>query len=379
MVPHWVRGHIEEATILSDKKNIAANLDICALGNSVGTSPKGIRAEVIEVRHLEEIEDLGKERVKGKIIFFNRPMDEKVISTFQAYGGCVDQRVGGATTAAKYGAVGVLVRSLSLKQDEHPHTGVVSYDSLIPKIPAAALSTQSANELSAKLKKDPTLKCYLNLSCKLLPDTISYNVVGEIRGTTYPHTYIAVGGHLDSWDKGEGAHDDGAGIVQSIEVLRLFKKMGIKPRHTLRTVLFINEENGARGAKKYAEEANAKEHFHLFALESDAGGFTPRGFSVESDTAVQAQIMAWKNVLAPYGLSQLILGGSGVDVAPLKKQGTVVMGYLPDSHRYFDHHHADTDVLEAVHPRELAMGAAGMTALIYLLDKYYGNTARKSR
>lgn len=377
MVPHWVRGNIEEAAIVSDKRQIAAALDVCALGNSVGTDEKGIQAKVVMVNNFEELKLLGKEKIKGKIVFFNRPMDEKLISTFHAYGGCVNQRVNGASQAAQFGALAVLVRSMTLHKDDFPHTGVLHYEDSLAKIPAAALSLNSADALSRKLKQEPELEVYLNLSCKMLEDVLSYNVVGEIKGTQYKDKYIAVGGHLDSWDKGEGAHDDGAGIVQSMEVLRILKAIGYRPRHSIRAVLFMNEENGARGATKYEEEAARNNCFHLFAIESDAGGFTPRGFSVDGDSAIVAQVQAWKGLLSPYGLHDLDRGGSGVDVGPLKKQGTVVMGYRPDSQRYFDHHHADSDVFEAVHQRELEMGGAGMAALVYLLDKYFEETPLK--
>lgn len=371
MVPHWERGNIEEATILSTNKNIANALDVCALGGSVGAPKGGVRGKVIEVKNFEELKSLGEEKIKGKIVLFNRPMNEKLITTFSAYGGCVNQRVEGASQAAKYGAVAILVRSMTLLHDTHPHTGTLHYDTTITKIPAAAISTLSADELSQKLKKEPNLEVYLNINCQMLPDVLSYNVIGELRGTAFPDKYIAVGGHLDSWDKGEGAHDDGAGIVQSMEVLRLFKRAGIRPRHSIRAVLFMNEENGARGAKIYAEEAEKNNHFHLFAIESDAGGFTPRGFSMDADSLIIRQVQTWKPVLAPYGLHDLEKGGSGVDVGPLKKLGTVTMGYRPDSQRYFDFHHADTDVFENVHQRELELGGAAMAALVYLLDKNF--------
>lgn len=378
-VTQWVRGTIEECVILSTNRSIAGSLDACALGGSVATPSGGLKAQIVEVKGLEELKVLGEAKIKGKIVFYNRPMDSKLINTFQAYGGCVNQRVDGANEAAKYGAVAVLVRSMTLAHDDHPHTGVLHYDSLGKKIPAAALSTNSADELSSKLRKDNNLQVYLNLDCKTLPDVLSHNVVGELRGTLFPNKYILVGGHLDSWDKGEGAHDDGAGVVQSMEVLRLLKRAGVRPRHSIRAVLFMNEENGARGAKVYAEAAQQLKQFHLFAIESDAGGHTPRGFSMESDTVVLRQVQMWKNVLAPYGLTDLAQGGSGVDVGPLRKQGTVTMGYRPDSQRYFDFHHAETDVFENVHKRELELGAAGMTALVYLLDKYFDDSLNIER
>lgn len=369
-VPQWVRG-AEEGAIVSSNKNIAAAIETFALGGSVPTPISGIKAEVIEVHDFDELISIGPEKIKGKIVFFNRPMNQKEINTFNAYGGCVNQRISGAAEAAKMGASAVLVRSMTLLHDEHPHTGSVHYDSLAPKIPAAAISTNSADELSKKLKEDPRLEFLLRLGCQTLPEVLSYNVIGEIKGSEFPKEYIAVGGHLDSWDKGEGAHDDGAGIVQSMEVLRLFKDLGIRPKHTLRAVLFMNEENGAKGAIRYADDAAKNKEKHIFAMESDRGGFTPRGFSLDMDSTLISNIQTWKPLLAPYGLHDLIPGGAGVDVGPLKRQGVPLAGYIPDPQRYFDYHHADTDVFEAVNQRELELGGASMAALIYLIDKYW--------
>lgn len=369
-VPQWVRGG-EEGAIVSSNKNVAASVETFALGGSIPTPLSGIKAEVIEVHDFNELIALGEAKVKGKIVFFNRPMDSKLINTFNAYGGCVSQRISGASEASQLGAAAVLVRSMTLLHDDHPHTGSVHYDSLSPKIPAAAISTQSADELSKKLKEDPRLEFLLRLSCQTLPDVLSYNVIGELKGSEFPKEYIVVGGHLDSWDKGEGAHDDGAGIVQSMEVLRLFKDLNMRPKHTLRAVLFMNEENGARGATRYADEAAKNNEKHIFALESDRGGFTPRGFSLDMDSVLMAKIQAWKPLLEPYGLHDIAKGGSGVDIGPLKKQNVPLAGYIPDPQRYFDYHHADTDVFEAVNQRELELGGAGMAALIYLIDKYW--------
>ena len=369
-VPQWVRG-AEEGAIVSSNKNIAASIETFALGGSVPTPTSGIKAEIIEVQNFDQLIEIGPEKIKGKIVFFNRPMDEKLINTFNAYGGCVNQRVYGASEATKMGAVAVLVRSMTLLHDEHPHTGSMHYDSLLAKIPAAAISTQSADELSKKLKEDPRLEFLLRLGCQTLPEVLSYNVIGELRGSEFPKEYIVVGGHLDSWDKGEGAHDDGAGVVQSMEVLRIFKDLGLRPKHTLRAVLFMNEENGARGAARYADDAAKNKEKHIFAMESDRGGFTPRGFSLDMDSTFMLKIQAWKPLLAVYGLHDIIPGGSGVDVGPLKKQNVPLAGFIPDPQRYFDYHHADTDVFEAVNQRELELGGASMAALVYLIDKYW--------
>lgn len=370
MVPRWERGAQEQGVIISSKKEVAQTVELMALGGSVATPKAGIRAQVIEVKTFEELEELGKEKVAGKIVFFNRPMLSTEIQTFRAYGGCVNQRVQGASEAAKWGAVAVLVRSMTLIKDEHPHTGVMHYDTLVNKIPAAALSTKSAEALSQKLNIDPNLEFELTMDCQTLPDVLSYNVIGEIRGSEHPENYIIVGGHLDSWDVGEGAHDDGAGIVQSMEVLRIFKALKIKPKNTIRAVLFMNEENGAKGASEYANQAKINKETHIYAIETDAGGFTPRGFSLDMENDVLNHVIKLGKELHPYGMMEIGRGGSGTDIAPLKPQGTALIGFRPDSQRYFDVHHANTDVFEAVNQRELELGGAGIAGLIYLLDKY---------
>lgn len=371
MVPKWTRGG-REYSYLETAPGETRNLNITALGGSVSTPAGGTKAEVIEVQGLEELKDLGPEQIEGKIVFFNRPMKPELIHTFEAYGGCVDQRYSGAEEAAKYGAAGVIVRSLSHKIDEFPHTGSMSYGDTpaAKRIPAAAISTKDAEYLSGMLKIDQDLKFYFKLNSQQHEDVESYNVIGEITGSEFPDEYIVVGGHLDSWDLGDGAHDDGAGVVQSMEVLRLFKEMGYKPKRSIRIVLFMNEENGLRGGKEYAKVAKAKGENHIFALESDAGGFTPRGFSFEADKAQFAQIESWQDLFKPYLIHYFELGGSGADIGPLKEDDIVLAGLRPDSQRYFDHHHAATDTFEHVNKRELELGAATMTSLIYLVDKY---------
>ncbi|MEZ4859294.1 MAG: M20/M25/M40 family metallo-hydrolase [Flavobacteriaceae bacterium] len=371
MVPKWTRG-IPEYAYIETAPGITSLANICALGGSVATPDGGLKAQVIEVKGIEDLASFGKEKIQGKIVFYNRPMDPTLISTFSAYGGCVDQRYAGAMEAQKYGAVGVIVRSMNLRNDDYPHTGSMTYGDtpINNRIPACAISTYGANYLSSALRIQPDLKFYFKQNCKVYPDVQSYNVIGEIRGTEFPNNYIIVGGHLDSWDLGDGSHDDGAGCVQSMEVLQIFKKMGYKPRHSIRVVLFMNEENGLRGGNKYAEEAKLKQETHVFALESDAGGFTPRGFSFDTDDANFEQIVSWKPLFEPYLIHYFEKGGSGADIGPLKNGTTVLAGLRPDSQRYFDYHHASNDTFEAVNKRELELGAATMTSLVYLIDKY---------
>ncbi|MBT8323063.1 MAG: M20/M25/M40 family metallo-hydrolase [Eudoraea sp.] len=371
MVPKWVRGTPEFAYIES-KPGLTNNVPVCALGGSVATPLGGLKAQVIEVQGIEELKERSREEVSGKIVFYNRPMDPTLINTFQSYSGCVDQRYSGAAEAAAMGAVGVIVRSMTLRNDDYPHTGSMSYGDLPPeqRIPSAAISTKGADLLSTTLKLDPNIKFYFKQNCRQLEDVMSYNVIGEIRGTTYPEEIMIVGGHLDSWDLGDGSHDDGAGCVQSMEVLHLFKKTGYRPKRTLRVVLFMNEENGLRGGRKYAEEARNLGEKHIFALESDSGGFTPRGFSFDCTADNYKQIMGWKPLFEPYLIHSFIEGGSGADIGPLKDGQMVLAGLRPDTQRYFDHHHAANDTFEHVNKRELELGAATMASLVYLIDKY---------
>jgi hypothetical protein len=364
MVPHWVRGSKEIGRIISPKVG-SIEVNICALGNSVGTGPNGVSAKVIEVQNFEELEKLGKTVIEGNIVFFNRPMDPTLIRTFSAYGGAVNQRGAGASQAAKYGAIGVVVRSMTHSQDNIPHTGALSYAADIAQIPAVAISTNDADILSRTLKNDHETRVYFETHCEMKPDVLSYNVIGEIKGSEFPDEYIVVGGHLDSWDLGDGSHDDGAGCVQSIEVLRLFKALQINPKRTLRAVMFMNEENGLKGGLKYAELAAENNEKHIAAMESDRGGFTPRGFVINSN---YEKISSWAPLFEKYGVTEFITGGGGADIGPLREQGTTLIGFFPDPQRYFDYHHATSDTFDKVNRRELELGAATMAALIYLID-----------
>lgn len=375
MVPKWVRGEKEIAHIALDQGN-KIDVNICALGGSIATHSNGIKANIIEVQGIEELKSLDKDIVQGKIVFFNRKMEATLIQTFKAYGGCVDQRYAGALEAGKLGAVGVIVRSMNLRLDDFPHTGSMTYGDL-PKdkrIPSAAISTVGAELLSKELKKDKNIQFYFKQNCEEFDDVQSYNVIGEITGSEFPDEYIVIGGHLDSWDLGDGSHDDGAGVVQSMDVLRLLKLSGIKPKRSIRVVLFMNEENGLRGGKKYAEIAKSKNENHIFALESDSGGFTPRGFSLDCSDANFDQILSWSALFKPYLIHYFEKGGSGADIGPLKNDQIVMAGLRPDSQRYFDYHHAANDTFDAVNKRELELGAATMAALVYLVDKYGFNT-----
>lgn len=365
MVPHWTRGAVERATVTSTPHPIS--LKVTALGPSVGTPKEGVEAGVVEVQGLDEVDRLGT-AVRGKIVFYNRHMGTAGKNTYGAYGKAVDQRYRGAAVAARQGAVAVLVRSMtSLPDDDYPHTGMLRYDNGVAMIPAAALSTHSANELSALLKSNPKATVNLKLSAAQHPDVSSFNVIGELTGRDLPLEYVVVGGHLDSWDLGTGAHDDGTGVVQSIEVLRTLKTLGLRPRRTVRVVLFMAEEFGGYGAKEYAAQAKAKGEKHFAAIESDSGGFAPIGFGVEGSEQTVAAVKRFAPYLALFHADAIKKGGSGTDVAPLRAIGAVTIGYDPVSTHYFDFHHSARDRIEAVNIEELNAGAAAMATLTYLL------------
>jgi len=368
-VLHWERGE-KETGIINSKTFGKEKVNVCAIGVSIGTEVKGVNAQVVEVQDFDELNKIGKENIKGKIVFFNRAMDSKFYNTFPAYGGAVNQRSRGASEAAKYGAIAVIVRSLTLSTDTFPHTGIMRYDTNYIKIPAFCISTFHANQLSKQLTQDNNLTLFLKSNCKMLSEENSYNVVAEIKGTDYPNEYITMGGHIDSWDITSGAHDDGSGIIHSMEVLKLFKDLGIKPKHTIRIVMFMDEEMDQRGAKKYLEIAIKNNEKHIAALESDAGGATPMGISINASDTVYNKLLEWSYLFEIYGITQIIKGYSGVDISPLKSRGVPLFDIIPDSQRYFDYHHSANDTFDKVNNRELQLGSASYALLIYLIDKY---------
>lgn len=369
MVPKWVRGVKEqaEATAGSTKEK----LSVCALGGSVGTGKKGITAKVIEVNSFEDLEKLSAEKVKGNIVFYNVSFDASLISTGSAYGKAVKYRWQGPSKAAKMGAVATLVRSMTHASNDVPHTGSMTYDTLVKeKIPAFALGPKSAAALSKLLAKDKNTQVHLFSDCQMLADVPSFSVVGEIRGKEIPEEVIVAGGHLDSWDTGEGAHDDGAGVVQSIEILAAIKNSGIKNKRTIRAIAFMNEENGLRGGTSYAQyAAKEKNRRHIAAIESDGGGLVPRSLGIDVKGDTLAWYKKWDNLFMPYYVT-ITGNGGGADIGPLEKAGVTQMSLNVDNQRYFDYHHTSDDVFENVHKRELELGSAAMTGLVYLLDKY---------
>lgn len=364
--PVWVRGKKESAKILS--KNGAISVNIAALGNSPGTGKKGVKAEIIEVKSLAELTEKG-EAVKGKIVFINQPMPLDMINTFESYSSTGVIRFMGPGEAAKLGAVGVVVRSLGTSVDEYPHTGSTNYGLNVPKIPAVAISTKDAEVLSRVISGEKKVSFYFKTYSQMLDPITSYNVIGELKGTEFPDEIIVFGGHLDSWDLAEGAHDDGAGMIHALEAVRILKE-NYTPKRTLRVVMFMNEESGQYGGKEYANVAEKKGEKHIAALESDAGGFLPLGFSIDAGPEVIEKIRSWRSFFEPYNVLLFNKGYGGADINPLKNQDVPLLGLRPDSQRYFEVHHSSNDVFENVNKRELELGCATFTSMIYLIDQH---------
>lgn len=367
--PRWERG-TEEVGWMTDADGQVFKFNITALGGSIGTGGL-MEGDILPVMGIEQLKLLDRSQVEGKIVFYNRPFDQKYIRTFEAYGACVDQRWAGSIEAGKLGAKGVIIRSMATPKDDHPHTGSMSYEDGVPKIPGAAISTKDADELTRWLEKGK-VQASLDMDCRNMPDITTHNVIGEIRGSE-DGKVITWGGHLDSWDIGEGAHDDGAGIIHSIESLRLLKKLGYKPKHTLRVVLFMNEENGNNGGKSYAKWCYDRGEEHIVALESDRGGFLPEGFDISGTSAQVEWVRSLTKMMYDFRLSRFDPGYSGVDINPLNDYypNMIQLGMDINSQAYFNYHHTDADVFEAVNKRELELGCAAMGSMVYLIDKYW--------
>ena len=370
MVPHWERGKVEEAYFYSEKEKI--NLSILGAGGTISTPKEGITAGVVEVASLDEIDELGREKIEGKIVFYNKAFNQRYINQGASYGQTGFQRRSGAVKAAEHGALASVFRSLSSSTyEDFPHTGGMSYKEGLDSIPHGGLGVLSSEKLSKALKENPNLKLTVKLSGKWFPDALSHNVVGELKGRKNPEKIITVGGHLDSWDVGEGAHDDGAGCVHSIGALRLFQKQKIKPNNTIRAVMFMNEENGLRGGQKYADVAVMDNEQHIAALESDASGYVPRGFGFSGSDEQHKKIQDWLKYFDKNTISYFSKGGGGADIGPLhRKTGTPMFGLSIDGQKYFEMHHTAKDVFELVNARELELGTASMASLVYLIDKY---------
>lgn len=368
-VPVWVRGE-EHLAIQFNSNEDYIDVPLSSLGNSEGTNGKLIKAPIVLLQDFSELEKYNAEFLAGKILFFNYRFRQDFVHTFPGYGDAVKYRWQSSILSAAFKPAAIIIRSISTGDDDYPHTGSTKYPDNGPKIPMMAVGNKTADRIEQACKNN-TVHAMLKSTCTMKGEALSYNVIGEIKGSSNANEYLIVGGHLDSWDIGEGAHDDGAGCVQAIEVLRTFKALNLKPKHSIRAVLFMNEENGLRGGLAYADSAKARNEKHIFALESDAGGFSPRGIESTMSTAQRKRFtQKFAPLFLPYGVYDFERDGGGADVSPLKKLGTIVGELIPDSQRYFDLHHSDQDVFEQVNPRELKLGAAAMTMMLYISDKY---------
>ena len=369
LVPHWVRG-AERARLVShnDQKIV-----LTALGGSVATPAAGVTADVIEVTSYEELEKLGRAKVRGKIVFYNKAMDMPLVEkgrAFEAYGDAVVFRGTGASRAAQLGAVAAVIRSVASGSLRTPHTGSLRYDEKMPKIPAAAMTTEDADLVHRLLAKGERVRMHLVLTPRALPDVMSANVIGEIRGTQHPEQIVLIGGHLDSWDLGTGAIDNGSGVSMVMETLRVLKELGIRPKRTIRGVLFMNEENGLRGARTYFENAAKREELqrHVAAIESDAGAAPPVGFTTTLEGKALETLQPRLRVLtriAPFYYESS--RHTGADTSPLTDAGVPGFGLVPNPRHYFDYHHTPADTLDKVDPKALAQNTAALAALAYIL------------
>lgn len=368
-VAYWYRGQ-ESLEIKFAGKKKYEQVTALSLGNSDGTNGEVVEAPVIMVHSYDEFNKLSDKEVAGKIVFFNYRFRQDMVETFEAYGDAVKYR-SSAGPAAKKGAIGVIIRSMSTGADDYPHTGAMHYLDSVKHIPEMALGNYTADSLEHSCEKG-TVLAKMQSECHIMRGKVhSFNVIGEIKGTEHPERIITVGGHLDSWDVGEGANDDGTGVVQAMEVIRTFKALGIKPKYTIRAVLFMNEENGLRGGQAYSDSARARHEHHVLAIESDAGGFSPRGLGFVMPDSNKAKILPYKDLFLPYGVYDFTREEGGSDISPLHRDSNVpLMGLSPDSQRYFDVHHTNNDVFERVNHRELKLGAIALTQLIYIVSEH---------
>jgi carboxypeptidase Q len=363
MVPHWVRG-IEQAEVTAP---IARPLHLIGLGGTVPTPRGGVVAPVIIIRTWDELDQRAAD-VKGKIVLFDVAMPKWTEKT-SGYGEVARFRSRGPSRAAKVGAVATLMRSVTAHSLRTPHTGALSYDPEQPKIPAAAITVEDA-ELIARLAEKGPVTVKLRLESKTLPDAQSHNVIAELKGRERPDELVVIGGHIDSWDVGQGAHDDGAGCVMMMQALTVLKQLGLTPRRTIRVVLFTNEENGLRGAKQYALDHADEAPRTVLALEADSGGFAPRGFSIETKPEVEQRVRARfadiSTLLRPLGVTQLHVGHGGADLTPLVPLGVPTAGLVTEGSKYFDYHHTEADTLDKVDPAALADNVAAVAVLAYI-------------
>jgi hypothetical protein len=374
MIPNWKRGDTEIVRIINSPYFGNKELDCISFGNSVGTGPIGISGEIVEFRGMESLMQAKDEQIQGKIVFLNKTINPEKYDILEEYGKNSGLRKNGASIAAEKGATAFILRSLSIGTDHYAHTGNMSYANDDRKIPALAIGHSEANLLSELIEKEPGAKLYIETHCKTYDDVLSYNVIGEIKGIEFPDEVIVVGGHIDSWDVGEAAHDDGAGCIQSIEAAGTFKAIGVSPKRTIRVVLWTDEENRLSGAKAYAKMSKELNIRHIAAIESDLGGFLPLGFYLDTDNEVALKrIDSWEKYFHPYGMFEFVEVPEVLpvfDIAPLKNDDILLLGLKPSLQQYVSIYHSEKDVFESVNKRELALGAAAMASMVYLIDKY---------
>jgi len=366
MVPHWVRG-AESGAILTPT---ARSLHLIGLGGSVATPKGGITAPVVVVHSFEELAKKG-EAVKGAIVLYDVAMPAYTDADGAGYGTVVRYRFGGPSAAAKLGAVGAFVRSVTAHSLSTPHTGSTAYADNVPKIPAAAVSVEDA-ELLDRLSQRGPVTVHFELDEQQLPDVESANVIGELRGSDKPDEVVVIGGHIDSWDVGQGAHDDGAGIVTMMEVAHVLRQLGLTPRRTIRVVCFTNEENGTRGGKGYAQQHQGELAKTVLAIESDSGGFAPRGFDTgakdpEAAKRLQTHVGDAATLLRALGVRKVAPGHGGSDIGPMEASGVPMIGLDVDNRTYFDIHHTEADTLDKVDPAQLADDVAAVAVLAFVI------------
>lgn len=353
MVPHWVRGK-ESATLVSPRSK---NLAMLGLGGSIATPPEGITAEVLVVRSFDDLKAHASQ-AKGKIVLFNVP--------FTTYGATVQYRVNGCNEASRYGAVASLVRSVGPVSLYTPHTGMLHYNDSMKRIPHAAITLEDAEMLQRMQNRGQKIVVTLTMEANTLPDAPSRNVIAEIKGSEKPDEIVVFGGHIDSWDVGQGAMDDGGGCFTGWEALRLIKKLGLKPKRTMRLVFWTNEENGVKGGAQYALNRAETMNNHVLAIESDAGNFRPEGFEVKGSDSTKALAVAISSLLTPLGATKIVDGDGGADIGPILEKGVPGMELIVDASKYFWYHHTNADTMDKLLPEELSDCAATMAIMTFI-------------
>jgi len=361
MVPHWVRGEESLEIVPSGQK-----LAMLGLGNSIATPAAGITADTVVVRSFDELEALG-DRVRGKIVVYNAP--------FTNYGATVQYRLNGASRAARYGAVAALVRSITPVSLQTPHTGAMNYDPQQPKIPVAAITIEAAELLQRNYDRGDPTRLRLKMEAKFLPDAESANVIAELKGTERPDEIVLIGGHFDSWDVGQGAHDDGGSCIAVWEAIRLLKELNLRPRRTIRVVLFTNEENGLRGGTAYRDAHRAEIAKHIFAIESDSGIYRPEGLGLADNSPLlaRANLREIAKLLSGIAADRIAADGGGADIGPIMREGVVGANLEVDGSRYFDIHHTHADTLDKIDPRDLSLCVATLAVFAYTVADIPGS------